>query len=150
MRSSASSPSPPPPKDSWLSTFFSIHVFRQRLREILLLNTEDGSSAVAEEEAALIFEHTLHDVVFVLLLFGNDFLPTIGGSIQEGTLDALLSLLATDFVPRGRTLVDPNTNHIQYASARYLLSCLAELPHNKKGGGGGRLHVHNGGGGSGG
>lgn len=147
------SSSPPPPKDGWLSTFFSIHVFRQRLREILLLGTEDGTSALAEEEAALVFEHTLHDVVFVLLLFGNDFLPTIGGSIQEGTLDALLSLLATDFVPRGRTLVDPNTNHIQYASARYLLSCLAELPANKKGGpggGSGRLQVHNGSGGGGG
>ncbi|KPI83022.1 putative 5'-3' exonuclease XRNC [Leptomonas seymouri] len=144
---SSSSSSPPPPKDSWLSTFFSIHVFRQRLREILLLSTENGTSALAEEEAARVFEQTLHDVVFVLLLFGNDFLPTIGGSIQEGTLDTLLSLLATDFVPRGRTLVDPNTNHIQYASARYLLSCLAELPSNKKAGGGsGRLRVHNGGG----
>ncbi|KPA84046.1 putative 5'-3' exonuclease XRNC [Leptomonas pyrrhocoris] len=138
-----------PPKDGWLSTFFSIHVFRQRLREILLLASEADASALAEEEAALVFEHTLHDVVFVLLLFGNDFLPTIGGSIQEGTLDVLLSLLATDFVPRGRTLVDPNTNHIQYASARYLLSCLAELPQNKKAAGGGRLHVHNGSGGGG-
>jgi 5'-3' exoribonuclease 2 len=145
--SSSSSAFPPPAKDSWLSTFFSIHVFRQRLREILLLNPESGASAVADEEAELAFEHTLHDVVFVMLLFGNDFLPTIGGSIQEGTLDALLSLLATDFVPRGRTLVDPNTNRIQYASARYLLTCLAELPSNKKGGDGDRLHVHNGSGG---
>ncbi|GET88705.1 unspecified product [Leishmania tarentolae] len=146
---------PSPPKDSWLSTFFSIHIFRQRLREILHLSPgNDATSAVAgaavspaeAEEAALTFEHTLHDVVFVLLLFGNDFLPTIGGSIQEGTLDALLELLATDFVPRGRTLVDPTTNRIQYASARYLLSCLAELPGNaKKGGNGGRLQVHNGG-----
>ncbi|TPP50299.1 XRN 5'-3' exonuclease N-terminus family protein [Leishmania donovani] len=146
---------PPPPKDSWLSTFFSIHVFRQRLRGILHLSpSSDAASALAgaavpsvdAEEAALTFEHALHDVVFVLLLFGNDFLPTIGGSIQEGTLDALLSLLATDFVPRGRTLVDPATNRIQYASARYLLSCLAELPGNaKKGGSGGRLQVHNGG-----
>lgn len=153
-----SASSPPPPKDSWLSTFFSIHVFRQRLREILLLapEAEGGTTtstcapapatAVAEEEdAGLVFERTLHDVVFVLLLFGNDFLPTIGGSIQEGTLDALLTLLATDFVPRGRTLVDPNTNRIQYASARYLLSCLAELPHSKATAGtGSRLHVHSG------
>ncbi|KAG5478651.1 hypothetical protein LSCM1_06055 [Leishmania martiniquensis] len=149
---------PPPPKDSWLSTFFSIHVFRQRLREILHLAPGDHAAAAGDgaavsprdgEEASLIFEHALHDVVFVLLLFGNDFLPTIGGSIQEGTLDALLSLLATDFVPRGRTLVDPVTNHIQYASARYLLSCLAELPGNaQKSGGGGRLQVHNGGSGA--
>ncbi|CBZ27193.1 putative 5'-3' exonuclease XRNC [Leishmania mexicana MHOM/GT/2001/U1103] len=146
---------PPPPKDSWLSTFFSIHVFRQRLREILHLSPGNDAASAVEgaavslvdaEEAALTFEHALHDVVFVLLLFGNDFLPTIGGSIQEGTLDALLALLATDFVPRGRTLVDPATNRIQYASARYLLSCLAELPGNaKKGGSGGRLQVHNGG-----
>ncbi|KAG5504371.1 hypothetical protein JKF63_04820 [Porcisia hertigi] len=138
---------PPPPKDSWLSTFFSIHVFRQRLREILHLSAQDNTAdAVANpEETALVFEHALHDVVFVLLLFGNDFLPTIGGSIQEGTLDALLSLLATDFVPRGRTLVDPVTNHIQYESARYLLSCLAELPGNaRKGEDGARLRVHNG------
>ncbi|KAG5501210.1 hypothetical protein JIQ42_06209 [Leishmania sp. Namibia] len=155
---SGAAQSPPPPKDSWLSTFFSIHVFRQRLREILRLSSDDDAAAAVEgttvspgnaEEAALTFEHALHDVVFVLLLFGNDFLPTIGGSIQEGTLDALLSLLATDFVPRGRTLVDPTTNHIQYASARYLLSCLAELPGNaKKSGSGGHLQVHNGGSGA--
>ncbi|AIN98511.1 5'-3' exonuclease XRNC, putative [Leishmania panamensis] len=142
-------------KDSWLSTFFSIHVFRERLREILHMSPgDDTATAVADaavspvdaKEATLTFEHALHDVVFVLLLFGNDFLPTIGGSIQEGTLDALLSLLATDFVPRGRTLVNPATNHIQFASARYLLSRLAELPGKaKRGGSEGPLQVHNGG-----
>lgn len=151
---------PAPPKDSWLSTFFSIHVFRQRLRDILRLAPADAAAAAIdgaaaptapdEAQASLTFEHALHDVVFVLLLFGNDFLPTIGGSIQEGTLDALLTLLATDFVPRGNTLVDPTTNRIQYESARYLLSRLAELPGNaRKGGGtGGRLQVHNGGSGA--
>lgn len=141
------------PKDSWLSTFFSIHIFRHRLREMLHLSSSGGDPSIPSADrnsgfdadgAVQTFESALHDVVFVLLLFGNDFLPTIGGSIQEGTLDALLSLLATDFVPRGRKLVDPHTNQIQYASARYLLSRLSDLPRGAGFGCEDGLQIHNG------
>eukprot|EP00796_Vickermania_ingenoplastis_P006540 gene6540-4715_t len=113
--------------DAWQSTFFSLHHFREELRRLLgMLPTEGGipdpSSALSAD-----FERALHDIVFLLLLFGNDFLPSVSGSIQEGTLDALLTLLAEDFVPRQRCIVDAATNHINFDAARYLLTRLFEI-----------------------
>lgn len=167
--------------DSWLSTFFSIYMFREGLRKLLGLapivippvggaaaKPQDAAAAPSvavavdprvsalpevpqvSAESAAAFECALHDVVFVMLLFGNDFLPALGGSIQEGTLDALLALLASDFVSRGKTVVDPDTNHIRFTSARYLLDCLSDIRgQNRNGGtlsinGGGGRHSNNG------
>lgn len=165
--SSSSSSFSPRRTDPLTSTFFSIHLFREALRELLSLapastrpstvGNEGHSKNVQEEEeekhpkgggghptassvpSPLIFnidplssesrafEKSLHDIVFLLLLFGNDFLPSVSGSIQEGTLDALLTLLAEDFVPRQRYIVDSATNLINFDAARYLLTRLLEI-----------------------
>lgn len=146
--------------EPWSSTFFSIHHFREALREVLRLappsliprpppgvdgnerkeETHPGGAPSWHDAApysygtldsmaaeSTEFEKALHDIVFLLLLFGNDFLPSVSGSIQEGTLDALLTLLSEDFVPRKRYIVDSKTNHINFDAARYLLSRLLEL-----------------------
>lgn len=114
----------PPLTDSWQSTFFSIHLFREALRHRLKLSPQEGQTIVTSSSTSKHFEKCLHDIVFLLLLFGNDFLPSVSGSIQEGTLDALLQLLAEDFVPRQRYLVDAATNCINFDAARYLLDRL--------------------------
>nr|CCC92054.1 putative exoribonuclease 2 [Trypanosoma congolense IL3000] len=128
--------------DSWASTFFSINAFREELRSRLRLercaNNTDTAGGV--ERCDRLFESALHDVVFVLLLFGNDFLPSVGCRIEEGFLDSLLEMLATDFVTRGLSIVDPTTNTIQFDSARYALESLAEMRCEQAGG----LHVDNG------
>ncbi|PWV12154.1 putative 5'-3' exoribonuclease C [Trypanosoma cruzi] len=113
--------------DAWASTFFSIHAFREELRNKLRLQTSRKDSAEEAERRNRQFERALHDVVFVLLLFGNDFLPSVGCRIEEGFLDDLLELLATDFISRDRSIIDPVTNTIQFDSARYALDSLAEM-----------------------
>ncbi|RNF27615.1 putative 5'-3' exonuclease XRNC [Trypanosoma conorhini] len=128
--------------DGWASTFFSIHAFREELRAKLRLQT-GGSHTVDEmERRNRQFERALHDVVFVLLLFGNDFLPSVGCRIEEGFLDDLLELLATDFISRDRSIIDPATNTIQVDAARYALDSLAEMRRERVGGEG--LCVDNG------
>ncbi|KEG12050.1 5-3 exonuclease XRNC [Trypanosoma grayi] len=130
--------------DGWASTFFSIHAFREELREKLRLQHRSADSADEVERRSRQFERTLHDVVFVLLLFGNDFLPSVGCRIEEGFLDDLLELLATDFISRDRSIIDPATNTIQFDAARYALDCLAEMRNERDGG---DLFVNNGTGG---
>lgn len=114
-------------RDAWESSFFSIHLFREELRRLLGLALPDGAPMDPTSGLSADFERALHDIVFLLLLFGNDFLPSVSGSIQEGTLDALLQLLAEDFVSRKRYIVDATTNHINFDAARYLLSRLFEI-----------------------
>ncbi|KAG8342757.1 putative XRN 5' 3' exonuclease N terminus [Trypanosoma vivax] len=129
--------------DSWASTFFSIFAFREELRIKLRLppcNDDAEMSAEELEQRHQRFERALHDVVFVLQLFGNDFLPSLGCRIEEGFLDNLLDMLATDFITRGRSIVDPDTNTIQFDGARYALETLAEMRNERVGG----LHVENG------
>ncbi|AAZ13047.1 5'-3' exonuclease XRNC, putative [Trypanosoma brucei brucei TREU927] len=128
--------------DSWASTFFSIYAFREELRLRLRIEQTRSNTMSAEELEKLNkqFEAALHDVVFVLLLFGNDFLPSVGCRIEEGFLDSLLEMLATDFVTRGRSIVDPVTNTIQFDAARYALESLAEMRNERSSG----LQVDNG------
>lgn len=123
----ATSGSRRPQGDAWQSTFFSIHMFREQLRHMLGLSQLDGSAVEPGSALSSDFERALHDIVFLLLLFGNDFLPAVSGSIQEGTLDALLTLLAEDFVCRKRYIVDSLTNNINFEAARYLLVRLLEI-----------------------
>lgn len=128
--------------DDWTSTFFSINAFREQLRCRLRLQHGARDSADEVERKSRQFERALHDVVFVLQLFGNDFLPSVGCRIEEGFLDSLLELLATDFISRNRSIVDPVTNTIQFDAARYALDSLAEM-HRERGDGNG-LSIDNG------
>ncbi|CAD2219169.1 5'-3' exoribonuclease 1 [Angomonas deanei] len=113
--------------DTWNSTFFSIAQFREELQTLLGLAPGPSDSEETRAAKAAQLERSLHDVVFVMLLFGNDFLPECGGSILQGTLDSLLETLCNNFVSRQKTVVDPSTNRIQFESARYLLACLGEI-----------------------
>ncbi|CCW68295.1 unnamed protein product [Phytomonas sp. Hart1] len=121
--------------DTWLSTFFSLHTFRESLRKLLGFRPPLDTSKLHEDTESEFFERALHDVVFSMLLFGNDFLPLLGGGIREGTLDALLQTLSSDFVSRHRTVVVAETNQIQFESARYLLGCLADIMRERGGSG---------------
>lgn len=111
-------------------TAFSIQHFREALYRRL------GSPASSD-----VFERSLHDFVFVLLLFGNDFLPRISATadIAEGTLDRLLQFLADNFVSRGKRLVDEVTSEIHIEAAVYLFDYLLEISPATAGG----LQVHN-------
>ncbi|ORC89257.1 5-3 exonuclease XRNC [Trypanosoma theileri] len=130
--------------DAWSCTFFSIHFFREELRRRLRLQySTDTSSTTEIEKKSRQFERALHDVVFVLLLFGNDFLPSLGCRIEGGFLDGLLELLATDFISRDRSIIDPLTNTIQFDAARYALDSLAEM-RDERHGGDGTLSINNG------
>ncbi|KAH9593387.1 putative 5-3 exonuclease [Trypanosoma melophagium] len=123
--------------DAWSCTFFSIHFFREELRSKLRLQySSDTNSAEEIAKKSQQFERALHDVVFVLLLFGNDFLPSLGCRIEGGFLDGLLELLATDFISRDRTIIDSLTNTIQFDAARYALDSLAEMREERHGGDG--------------
>lgn len=75
------------------------------------------------------FEKALHDFVFLLLLFGNDFLPRISATadIAEGTLDRMLQFLADHFVHRGKRLVSETTGEVFMDAAVYFLEYLEEI-----------------------
>eukprot|EP00672_Neobodo_designis_P020536 CAMPEP_0174846032 /NCGR_PEP_ID=MMETSP1114-20130205/12080_1 /TAXON_ID=312471 /ORGANISM="Neobodo designis, Strain CCAP 1951/1" /LENGTH=731 /DNA_ID=CAMNT_0016080291 /DNA_START=28 /DNA_END=2223 /DNA_ORIENTATION=+ len=69
------------------------------------------------------FTDAFRDVVFVFLLFGNDFVPKLPSmDIAAGSLDDILQFLADNFVSRRKHLVSPETFSINLASAQYLLS----------------------------
>ena len=82
------------PQNEMASSQFSVLDFRRSLWERF------GRPATPT------FERSLHDLVFIMLLFGNDFLPPIPWmDIGSGQLDALIDFLKTDFVVRGKHLV---------------------------------------------
>jgi 5'-3' exoribonuclease 2 len=104
---------------------FSIELFRKFLFHRL------GSPSDVNS-----FESALHDIVFVLLLFGNDFLPKISGvgDVQDGQLDRIVEFVASDLVTRSRTLVNPATAQIDFSSAVYLLQHLKSESSASRGG----------------
>ncbi|CUG92227.1 5-3 exonuclease XRNC, putative [Bodo saltans] len=103
-------------------TAFSIEAFRAALYERLQPRKLDD------------FEKALHDFVFVILLFGNDFLPRIAdvADIAEGALDAFIKFLADNFVSRGKRLVDEVTGVVHVEAAVYLFDFLEDLPGGSK------------------
>jgi hypothetical protein len=69
------------------------------------------------------FTDAFRDVVFVFLLFGNDFVPKLPSmDIAAGSLDDILQFLADNFVSRGKHLVAPDNFAVNLTSAQYLLS----------------------------
>ena len=112
---------------------FSIELFRRFLYVRL------GSPVNLDD-----FERALHDIVFVLLLFGNDFLPKVSGvgDVPDGQLDRIVEFVASDLVTRSKTLVDPVTNQINFTSAVYLIQHLIESNNSSgRGAGGAGLQV---------
>ena len=101
------------------SQFFNMLTFRDMLKGRLGFE----ESHYGDPERALFFEESLHDLIFILLLFGNDFLPKASAltDIGEGHLDRLLEFFVSDFVSRKRHLVDARTGRIDFAAARYII-----------------------------
>lgn len=91
-------------------TLFDIGVFRGLLR-----------SRLGDMDAEC-FERCLHDVAFILLLFGTDFLPSLPQlSINAGHLDELIDSVVRDIASQGKHLVDARTAKIVVPSVQYFL-----------------------------
>lgn len=91
--------------------FFSIERFRALLYRRMLHPSD-----------LAVFERGLHDIVFILLLFGNDFLPSLFTvDIGGGQLDRLVDFLVTDFITRHRNLTDPARNRLDSERIIYFL-----------------------------
>jgi hypothetical protein len=74
------------------------------------------------------FTDAFRDMLFVFLLFGNDFVPKLPTmDIAAGSLDAVMDFLVANFISRHKHIIDPTTFTVDLASAQYLISEVVRL-----------------------